>query len=133
MHKKNSKDVVEIFSSLKKILSTKPPIQEMFAEVRMMKFKIKPISGDISLLQLKNSHLIETLWSLGKLDEVFQKEFNNLSKNQKEVFFHMFDNLHQQFQNQLNKMSINPEMKSKLPQILEMEIFKEISAGKKLN
>ena len=133
MTKKNSKDIIEIFSNLKKALGSKPPIEEMYDDIRMMRFKIKPISGDVSLLQLKNSRLIETLWSLGKLDEVFQREYKKLSEDQKEVFFRLFDNLHQQFQDQLNKVNINPEVKSNLPQILEMEIFKDISTKKKVN
>ena len=47
----------------------------MFEEVRMMKFKIKPIQGDVSAFNLKNERFIESLWSLGKLDEFFHKEF----------------------------------------------------------
>lgn len=133
MPKKNSRDVLAIFAHLKKVLETKPPIDRMYEEVRMMKFKIRPIAGDITLLQLKNNHFIETLWSLGKLDEMFQKEFNKLSNPEKEVFFRMFDNLHQQFQGQLNKLSVNPQVRSNIPQILEIEIFKEMPARKKLN
>lgn len=133
MAKKNNKDVIEIFSNLKKTLGAKLPIEKMYEEVRMMRFKIKPISGDISLLQLKNHRLIEMLWSLGKLDEVFQREYRKLPSDQKEVFFRIFDNLYQQFQDQLNKININPEVKSNLPQVLEMEIFKDMSTKKKLN
>src|SRR3990172_8741130 len=125
MGKKNSRDVLEIFSDLKKILGAKPPIEKMYEEIRMMRFKIKPISGDISLLQLKNRGLIETLWGLGKLDEVFQTEYEKLATDQKEVFFRLFDNLYQQLQNQLNKINVHPEVRSNLPQILEMEIFKD--------
>ncbi len=130
MNKKKTKDVVEIFSNFKKVLAAKPSLTEMFADVRMMRFKIKPITGDISILQLKNHRLIETLWSLGKLDEVFQKEYANLSKDQKDVFFKLFDNLYQQFQHELNRISINPELKTRPPHVIEMEIFKEISSEK---
>ena len=70
---------------------------------------------------------------LGKLDEVFQREYRKLPGDQKEIFFRLFDNLYQQFQDQLNKVNINPEVKSNLPQILEMEIFKDISTKKKVN
>src|SRR3990167_5337971 len=106
MSKKNGKDVVEIFSKLKKALGVRPPIEKMYEEIRMMRFKIKPISGDIFLLQLKNHRLIETLWGLGKLDEVFQKEYKKLASEQKEAFFRIFDNLYQQFQDQLSKINI---------------------------
>src|SRR3989338_6604003 len=133
MVKKNSKDVVEILSNLKKALGVRPPFEKMYEEIRMMRFKIKPISGDIFLIQLKNQRLIETLWSLGKLDEVFQQEYKMLDSEQKETFFRLFDNLYQQFQDQLNRININPEARSKLPQVLEMEIFKDMSTNKKMN
>ena len=133
MVKKNSKDVVEILSNLKKALGVRPPLEKMYEEIRMMRFKIKPISGDIFLIQLKNQRLIETLWSLGKLDDVFQKEYKMLDSEQKETFFRLFDNLYQQFQDQLNKINIKPEVRSTLPQVLEMEIFKDMSTNKKMN
>lgn len=133
MKKRLNKGVVDIFSNLKKVFNSKPSKGEMFEEVRMMKFKIKPISGDISLLHLKNYNLIETLWSLGKLDEMFQKEYQSLPNDQKEVFFRIFDNLYQQFQDQLNKISVSTEKRSNIPHSLEMEIFKDISAKKKPN
>lgn len=131
--KKNNRDVISIFSNFKKILEAKPSINTMFDEVRMMKFKVKPISGDISLLELKDNRLIETLWSLGKLDEVFQREFKRLTVSEKEVFFRIFDNLYQRFQNQLNTVHLGREKKPNTPQILEMEIFKEAPVKKKAN
>lgn len=133
MIKKNKKDVLEIFNRLKKILAAKPSIQDMVSEVRMMKFKVKPITGDVSFLQLNNKHLIETLWSLGKLDETFHKEFRYINANQKEVFFRIFDDLYQQFQSQLNKVNIKSELKTNLPQLLELEIFKELPTNKRSN
>ena len=133
MVKKNNRDILEFFSSLKKTLGAKPPIEKMYEEIRMMRFKIRPISGDVFLLQLKNRGLIETLWGLGKLDEVFQREYNKLADEQREVFFRLFDNLYQQFQNQLNKINVNPEVKTNLSQFLEIEIFKDIPTKKKVN
>ncbi len=133
MGKKNNNDVIDIFSNLNKTLGAKPPIEKMYEEIRMMRFKIKPISGDISLLQLTNQHLIEALWGLGKLDEVFQKEYKRLPNEQKEVFFRIFDKLYQQFQDQLNKINVNPEVRSNLSHVLEMEIFKDISTKRKVN
>ena len=133
MRKRNSQDVVDIFSKLKKALGEKPSHQKMYEEIRMMRFKIRPISGDVSILQLKNHQLIETLWGLGKLDEVFQKEYDKLGRDQKEVFFRLFDNLYHQYQEQLNRININKEVRTQLSQTFEMEIFKDITIKKKVN
>ena len=133
MSKRDNHDIVEIFNKLKKTLGAKPTVEKMYEEIRMMRFKIRPISGDISLLQLKNHQLIETLWGLGKLDEVFQKEYDKLGNNQKEVFFRLFDNLYDQYQEELNKINVSKEIRPKLSQVFEMEIFKDFSAKRKSN
>lgn len=127
MNKKNNKDVLQLFHNLKKILDDKPSMKTMFEEVRMMQFKIRPISGDISLLHLKNERLLEVVWSLGKLDEVFQKEYLSLSHSQKDVFFRFFDELYKQFEDQLNRINLKPEKVQSLHQVMEMEIFKDIT------
>jgi len=129
------KDVLDILSNFKQMLDRKPEVETMFDEVRMMKFKIKPISGDISILHLKNNKLIEILWSLGKLDEIFQKEYRKLTVPQKEVFFRAFDTLYQQLQSQLNTVNLAKEKKTPQTQssVFEMEIFKESTGIKKVN
>jgi len=133
MRRRNNENIVDIFGKLKKALGSRPSLEKMYDEIRMMRFKIRPISGDISLLQLKNHHLIETLWGLGKLDEVFQAEYDKLGQGQKEVFFKLFDNLYNQYQDELNKININREIKPRLTQVFEMEIFKDMSPRKKAN
>src|SRR3989344_1469946 len=130
---KKNRDVVDIFSKLKKTLDIKPTMEKMYEEVRMMRFKIKPIAGNIFLLKLKNRNLIETLWGLGKLDEVFQQEYKNVSSDQQEAFFRYFDNLYQHFQERLNNISASSELKTNLPQVLEMEIFKDKAARQRAN
>jgi len=93
MNKKITKDVISLFGEIQKIISGKPSINQMFEEVQMMKFKIKPIKGDLMSFDLKNENFIESLWSLGKLDEFFFKEVPNLNKKEKEVFMKIFDSL----------------------------------------
>lgn len=96
-------------------------------EVRMMHFKIRPLQGDVSLLDLREDKLIETLWNLGKLDEFYQKHNNRLSSNQKSIFFNFFDEIYGKFQNQLNKLNLRSTVKTDVPSTIEMEIFKDDS------
>ena len=90
----------------------------------MMDFKIHPVSGDISQIGLNNKKLLETVWSLGKLDELFQKEYSHLSAKDKNVFVRIFDGLYRQFQTEL---SVNSTP------VLEMEIFREKLSLKRVN
>jgi hypothetical protein len=100
----------------------------------MMKFKIKPIQGDISAYNLKNEKFIESLWNLGKLDEFFRKEFPRLSKKDQEIFLKFFDSLYLKYQEQLNQINLQPTSKTTAKTgLLELEIYKEGKLRKKAN
>ncbi|MEK7522154.1 MAG: hypothetical protein AAB569_01105 [Patescibacteria group bacterium] len=132
--KKTSKDIISLFGNIQKVISSKPTINQMFEEVRMMKFKIKPIQGDMMSFNLKNEQFIESLWSLGKLDEFFYKEVPTLSKKEKEVFMKIFDGLYFKYQQQLNQTNLQ-HRKVTLTKtgLLELEIYKEGKLKKKVN
>ena len=134
MNKKITKDVISLFGEIQKIISGKPSINQMFEEVQMMKFKIKPIKGDLMSFDLKNENFIESLWSLGKLDEFFFKEVPNLNKKEKEVFMRIFDSLYFKYQQQLNQTNLQ-QKKVNLTKtgLLELEIYKERKMKKKVN
>ncbi|MFA5770576.1 MAG: hypothetical protein WC894_03735 [Patescibacteria group bacterium] len=134
MKKKINKDIISLFGNIQKVISSKPTINQMFEEVRMMKFKIKPIQGDLMSFNLKNQQFIESLWSLGKLDEFFFKEVPSLSKKEKEVFMRIFDSLYFKYQQQLNQTNLQ-QRKVTLTKtgLLELEIYKERKLKKKVN
>lgn len=124
MVKIKNKDVLNLLENLKKIIENKPPAAVMYEEIQMMKFKVKPIKGDIGIFNLKNTKLIEALWSLGKLDELFQKELFHIKPSQRDIFFRMFDDLSHKYQLQLNQTTLKREEVEKGPNF-EIEIFKE--------
>ena len=124
--------MLEIVTSFQvNTLNNKPPDDEMYEEVRMMKFKIKPVVGDIALLDLQNHRFIEILWSLGKLDEFFQKYYSRVKKSEQDMFFKLLDNLYQKYQTDLNSLDLKQEIAPKAINGFEMEIFKD--KGKKTN
>lgn len=105
----------------------------MMEEVRMMKFKVRPVQGDIGEFNLKNGKLLEAVWSLGKLDELFQKEYDNLSFKEKKVFMRIFDGLYQRLQSELNGINLKRNKFGNPLPVLEMEIFREKHSLKKVN
>ncbi len=127
MRKKNNIDVFEMLTKFQSnVLSKKPSHKQMYDEVRLMRFKIKPLQGEITMLDLNNNTFIEMLWGLGKLDEFYQGHVEKLPKDQKQVFFRIFDELYQKFQQELNKVSLKREESSQST-TFEMEIFKDRS------
>ncbi|MDO8610639.1 MAG: hypothetical protein Q7R95_08895 [bacterium] len=134
MRKKQQKDVMEILGNFQHALMHKPSQATMLEEVRMMKFKVRPTQGDVASVNLTNSRLIEALWSLGKLDEIFQKEYSKLPVEKKEVFYRIFENMYKKFQSDLNNLNLHKDKFLKdTPTALEMEIFKEKLTHNKVN
>ncbi len=126
MKKKKRVDLLLVLADFQKnILGRKPSLEIMMDEVRMMHFKIRPLQGDVSLLDLRENKLIETLWNLGKLDEFYQKHNNRLSSDQKTIFFNFFDEVYRKFQIQLNRLNLRSSAQAEIPSTIEMEIFKD--------
>ena len=50
----------------------------MYEEIRMMKFRIRPLQGNVLSVNLNNEKFIEVLWSMGKLDEFYGDKQNKL-------------------------------------------------------
>lgn len=133
MKKRIKFDILELARSLQKqLIGSRPTPSQMYEEVRMMNFVVKPLQGDITKIDLKNSKLIEALWSLGKLDEFFQNRYDGVPKKHKENFVKLINNLHKQFQLDLNRANLTLEKPIQNP-ILEMEIFKKHPPRKKTN
>jgi hypothetical protein len=125
MRKKNSADVFDMIAQFQlNVLSKKPSAAQMYDEVRLMRFKIRPLNGEITTLDLNNNNFIEMLWGLGKLDEFYQIHIEKLPQDQRQIFFRIFDELYQKFQQELNRVNLKREEISQ-NSTFEMEIFKD--------
>lgn len=129
---RNETDVLQIFDTFQKAIQNKPPHKQIMDEVRMMKFKVRPMQGDILLFNLQDERLIEVLWSLGKLDELFHNKYQKLSLKDKGVFFRIFDSMYQKLQSDLGRINLRRDKASHISPTVEIEIFKE-QKQKKLN
>ncbi|PIV09611.1 hypothetical protein COS31_04735 [Candidatus Roizmanbacteria bacterium CG02_land_8_20_14_3_00_36_15] len=116
-------DIFNLMTELKSLLDHKPSHDQMIKEVQMMSFKIRPVAGDISLLNFKNQQLIEVLWGLGKIDDFFRKEFRRLRIHEKKTFFKLVGQMRGKLETQLNKINFRKPIET--PQAIEMEIVKE--------
>lgn len=126
MKKRNQQDALQLLEVFQKsVLQNKPPLEDMISEIRMMKFKIKPLQGDFSRVNFSDHTLIEILWSLGKMDEFFQSQFSSIKIGQRGTFYHYFNSLQRKLQDDLNKLNLREGHSTIKPSILEMEIFKE--------
>lgn len=132
MKKKVKGDVLEIISNFQKSLVNQPSTEKMYQEIKMMKFKVRPIQGNLAEVNLNNIEFVKTLWSLGKLDEFFHKEFYRLSAKKKDLFLKIFDDIYSKYQQDLNKINLQWVKGTHEKHTLEVEIYKDIKV-KKIN
>ena len=134
MKKKKHVDVLHVLAEFQKnILERKPSLPQMYDEVQMMNFKIRPLQGDVALLNLSDLNLIEALWNLGKLDEFFKSQKDSLTHKQKQIFFQFLENMYEQFQEKLTNVRLKPIEEMEKTTSVEMEIFKEETHKSKIN
>lgn len=105
----------------------------MYKDIRLMNFRIRPIVGDITKIDVGNETFVEMLWSLGKLDEMFQKRFFDIHDKNREVVYRIFEKLYEEYQSRLNKATQRIETSVGPGPKLEMEIYRELPHDKKLN
>jgi len=125
MKKKQTKDIKTILADFENLLRFKPSINQMHEEIQMMKFKVRPLNGDVLSLNLKSDQFVSTLWSLGKLDEFYQKKIGSLKQRDREIFNKIFEEIYKKFQEDLNKINIRQLKMVKYRTSLEVEIFRE--------
>lgn len=135
MKKEFKKDILSLIIHFQKtVLSKKPSAPIMYRDVKMMHFKIRPLHGDVSRMNLRDIKFVEILWSLGKLDEFFQVHAPVVGEGERGTFFKMMDDLYEDLQNQLNSLQLRKEpLRAKNYSVVEMEIFKENFQQKKPN
>lgn len=122
-------DVYEAIKSFQQnTLGNKPSVEQMVYEVRLMNFKIRPVTGNISTINFRNSDLIDALWSLGKLDEFYRQQVNKISNKEQEAFMRLVNEIRWNYQEQLNKVRLihADPAQDEIPSF-EAEIFKETS------
>jgi len=131
---KNQKDILERLANIQKtLMAEQPSVEQMWEELRMMRFKIRPTQGDIYQINLNDTRFVEILWNLGKLDEMFQKEIKSINKSEKEIFYRFFDDTYRRFQEKLNQLNLRKPFQVSTPSFLVMEIFKKGKHTRKLN
>lgn len=125
MKRKNNNKIFSIFNDFKKILVNKPSLIKMKEELRMMRFKIHPISGDITEFDFNNKKFIEILWILGKLDDLYEKKYKKLSKFDKKLFIQTLTQVFLQIEEQLKKIKFTPKKLFPVSSFLEIEVYKD--------
>ncbi len=134
--RKNAKkeDVLTILHEYQKTIFTKKPsLEKMMDEIRMMNFKIRPLNGDITTINGMDIKLIEMIWNLGKLDELYRGKEHNLNQKDKTLFVKFFQSMHEKFQKELGHLKLVKTEQEENSTVLEMEVFREVPRKRRVN
>lgn len=115
------------------VLQSKPVLARMKEEVRMMDFKIRPVQGDISNLDLTSTKFIEALWCMGKLDELYQHIGDEYSDRDRELFGQFAANLQNTYMRELQHVMVSNSQEDTSAAQIEIEIYRESIAKHGMN
>lgn len=106
--------------------NARPSRERMIEDVKMMNFKIRPLMGDIFQLTKKEVGFLESLWKIGKTEEIVVRGINELNNREKEIFLRYLENFQKQRERRISSIIKQlPEEGSKNINVLELEVFKE--------
>jgi len=116
-----------IFKKLYSILTKKPTLKKMMTDIKMMKFKISPIVGNIEDLRPYHKEFTKLLWYLGKAEEVINEDFNKLSQEDKIIFLEAWESFSSKLQKDFFSTRLNSNRIAFGNILLEIEIFRDNS------
>lgn len=135
--KKGKFEIAKILTEFQQsVLNNRPSFSQMFEEVRMMHFKVRPLNGDISQLQTLDTRLIEALWNIGKFDEFFKLQKSKLTRNEQNMFLKYFETLYSRLHKEVGGLSQEHSHlldDASSTNIIEMEIYREGINKKQVN
>lgn len=131
---RSRKDIFAVIVEFEeKTVRNKPTLLVMKEEVRMMDFKIRPVQGDLSTLDLTSSKFIEALWCIGKLDELFQSTVYRYNEHDRELFSQFATSLQSKYTQELQHIMVaDAAVYDQTPQV-EIEIYRETAAKHGIN
>lgn len=100
--------------------------EQMIEEIKMMKFKIRPISGDVFYLIAHDMGFLESIWRLGKIEEIVSQSFKRLDARQKDILSKYLDDLEWRAQQKIISSIENlPYIDQNKVRLIQLEVFKD--------
>jgi hypothetical protein len=130
MNKKNK--FLIILKEISKILSNKEGYKKKYNDIRMMRFKIQPYFGNLELLKINKKEMVNTLWFLGKLEEIVNKYYSNISIEEiQKILDYIKNNVKNTNLEKIEKNNLEKAIEE--TKVLEMEIFQDSQSKKIVN
>ncbi|HLL61245.1 MAG TPA: hypothetical protein VK338_06000, partial [Candidatus Nitrosocosmicus sp.] len=103
-----------------------PAKEKMLEDIKMMNFKIRPVSGDIFSLAKREIGFVESLWKLGRIEQIIEDKIDTLDESEQDVFLNYLDDIQLRTQKDIaSKIEKLPKREQQKMRVLEFEIFKD--------
>lgn len=130
MNKKNK--FLIILKEISKILNKREGYKKKYNDIRMMRFKIQPYFGNLDLLKINKKEMVNTLWFLGKLEEIVNKYYSNISIEEiQKILDYIKNNVKNTNLEKIEKNNLEKAIEE--TKVLEMEIFQDSQSKKIVN
>lgn len=116
-------DIIRYIST--EIEEKSPPMENKLRDVQMMRFKVRSVIGDISLVNKMDSQIIEYLWKIGRIDEIISEHIDTISEEDQDTLMNYFDSMESHMRESI-RHSFELKPASKKTPTLKLEIFKEL-------
>ena len=103
----------------------RPAFKIMLRDIQMMRFKIRPIIGDISSLNEMNNEVIALLWKIGRIDEIIHASFKDLAEDDQDQLLEYLQHMELQTENDLRRV-LRQKPNTKTNNLLKLEVFREL-------
>lgn len=100
--------------------------EQMIEEIKMMKFKIRPISGDVFYLITHDMGFLESIWRMGKIEEIVSQSIDKLDAREKDILYKYLDDLEWRAQQKIMSTIENlPYVEQNKVRLIQLEVFKD--------
>lgn len=83
--RRNNKAIDVIQRVVQEVELVKPSREQIVQDLKMMSFKVRPITGDIFTLKREEEGLLKMLWRVGKIEEILENTMPNLHEREQEL------------------------------------------------
>ncbi len=125
------KSALDIIKQIMNEVEAELPTQEnMLKDVQMMGFKIRQVTGDMSSLASFDSNVIESLWKIGKIDEIISSHFDSLDEDDQDRLLDYLHSIESETEHNLQKsiktkkLAPRTSEKKRNNNVLKLEVFK---------
>lgn len=130
MSKKGRSKGSNVVNLIKKIMieieQARPTKEEMLQDLKLMNLKVRPIVGDIFMLNSGEHGLLETLWRIGKIEEIFMVAADTLGENERGTLFKYLESVESQSQRKIKDAieNLTPIEKRNM-KLLKLEVIRK--------